>query len=99
MQFLGPPPNGKNFYINALIDVFNDCEKNEIMKLLETYPGSLFIFPALWTKLTGVRAPQIFAYMKRKEVEYQQGPFRNQDGRLSIDSTAFGKDGVLSCNT
>lgn len=50
------------------------------MKLCETYPGSFLILPALWTKFTGVSSPEIFALMKGKEVEYDQGEDRGEYG-------------------
>ena len=45
------------------------------------------------------QAPEIFALVNCKEVEYHQGPGRDKDRRLSIGSTAFWKDSIFERNT
>lgn len=97
MQFLGPPPNGKNFYPNTSVIVHDRVEETGSCG---TYPRrSLFILPALGAKFTGVTAPEIFALMKRKEVKHHQSPGGDKDGIPSIGSTALWKNSIFECNT
>ena len=89
-----PKMGGKNFYKNTLINVHDKVKRMKYVR-----PRRLFHSASALGEIHRRQAPEIFALVNCKEVEYHQGPGRDKDRRLSIGSTAFWKDSIFERNT